>query len=129
MFIVGQICDELTFRVLQFSITTLKWHRLQAMFTWLFDYQIKYRNWFSVEQSTTPIAKHILEENITLCLHSRIMHLQTDNWKTALLRAVILGSKSHQPIIPWTGTNDRSSNSESFVPFWYAGTGERKLTL
>lgn len=136
MFIVGQICDELTFRALQFSITTLKWHRLQAMFTWLFDYQIKYRNWFTVEQSTTPIAKYILEENITLCLHSRSMHLQTGQLKDSFVKS----SHSWIKIAPaynsmngneWSisGTQNRLFLSDMLAPERETPWSGKKLTL
>lgn len=113
MFIVSHVWNELTLRPLSISITRLKGHRLQDIYTWFTDYEIKYRNWFTAEQSVTLIAKHILEENVTLGLHTRSMYLQTED---SFSKSNPSWIKMHQPIISWAGTNGPSSNPEVF-PF------------
>lgn len=55
---------------------SLRNRRLQALYTWLTNYQITRSNWFEAEQNSTLITTRNLDENATFGLQIRSIYLQ-----------------------------------------------------
>ena len=92
LFIVSKVSNEFIVQLHPFPNTT-KSHRLQALYTWLTDYEITCRYWLMEEQYTTLITKHnfLAKSSIEIeILEKCVKYVQSTNKEKRILNIILV---------------------------------------